>query len=147
MLGRKSGFQARVKAMSLFVISVYCLIHRSLSLLNFYLLIWRQAWIWFKMVNYIKTSALNSRLFKVICEDIGSEYLSCFFRRMWDGYPEGILLCVFLYRERSRFNSSEQKITNIRWFLKTKLHSLPYLSLRYFWSYESLQPLSSGAWE
>ena len=32
-----------------------------------------------KMVNYIKTSALNSRLFKVICEDIGSEYTSLLF--------------------------------------------------------------------
>ena len=32
-----------------------------------------------KMVNHIKTSAVNSRLFKVICEDIGSEYLSLLF--------------------------------------------------------------------
>ena len=71
MLGRR--FQARVKAVS--SSSVHCFLHRfalaakllppniktSLNLVV-------------KMVNYIKTSALNSRLFEVICEDIGSEY-------------------------------------------------------------------------
>ena len=62
MLGRKSGFQARIKAVSLSVTSVHCFIHQlalaarllspdiatSLNLVV-------------KMVNYIKTSALNSR--------------------------------------------------------------------------------------
>ena len=75
MLGRKSGLQARVKAVS--PSSVHCFLHRfglaakllppgiktSLNLVV-------------KMVNYIKTSSLNSRLFKVICEDVGSEYTS-----------------------------------------------------------------------
>ena len=75
MLGRKSGFLARVKAVS--PSSVHCFLHRfalaakllppdiktSLNLVV-------------KMVNYIKISALNSRLFKVICEDVGSEYTS-----------------------------------------------------------------------
>ena len=80
MLGRKSGFQAGVKAVSPFVTSVHCSVHRfalaakllppgiktGLNLVT-------------KMVNYIKTSALNSRLFKVICDDIGSEYTSLLF--------------------------------------------------------------------
>ena len=75
MLGRKSGFQARVKAVS--PSSVHCFLYRfalaakllspgiktSLNLV-------------INMANYIKTSALNSRLFKVICEDVGSEYTS-----------------------------------------------------------------------
>ena len=67
MFRRKSGFQGRVKAMSLSINSVHCFMHgfafaskflppnlkTSLSLVV-------------KMVNYIKTSALNSRLFKII---------------------------------------------------------------------------------
>ena len=80
MLGKKSGFQARVKAVSPSVISVHCFIHgfalaakllppnlkTSLNLIV-------------KMVNCIKTSGLNSLLLKVICEDIGSEYTSLLF--------------------------------------------------------------------
>jgi len=80
MLGRKSGFQARVKAVSPSVTSVHCFIHRfalaakvlpsglkaSLNLIV-------------KMVNHIKTSALNSRLFRIICEDIGSQYTTLLF--------------------------------------------------------------------
>ena len=78
MLGRKSGFQARVKAVS--SSSVHCFLHQfalaakllppgiktSLNLVV-------------KMVNYIKISVLNSRLFMVICEDVGSEYTSLLF--------------------------------------------------------------------
>ena len=80
MLGRKSGFQGCVKAVSPSVISVHGSINwfalaakllppnvkTSLNLVV-------------KMVNYIKTSALNSRFFKVVCEDIGSKYLSLLF--------------------------------------------------------------------
>ena len=78
MLGRKSGLQARVKAVS--PSSVHCILHRfglAAKLLppgiktNLNLVV--------KMVNYIKTSALNSRLFKVICEDVGSKYMPLLF--------------------------------------------------------------------
>ena len=65
MIGRKFGFQARVKAVSRSVTSVHCFIHQialaarllpsdietSLNLVV-------------KMINYIKASALNSCLFK-----------------------------------------------------------------------------------
>ena len=80
MLGRKSGFQARVKAVSPSVISVHYSIHRftlAAKLLPFNLKTSLNLIV--KMVNYIKTSALNSRLFKVICEDIRSEYTSLLF--------------------------------------------------------------------
>ena len=64
MFGRKSGFQARMKAVSSSVTSVHFLVHRfalaaklrppdvkaSLNLIV-------------KIVNYMKTCALNSRLF------------------------------------------------------------------------------------
>ena len=104
MLGRKPGFQACVKAVSPSVI--HCFIHQfalAAKLLppnlktNLNLIV--------KMEKYITTSALNSRLFKVICEDIGLEYTSLLF------YTE--------VRWLSRGN------TAMRLFVLRKLHSLP----------------------
>ena len=69
MLGRKSRFQTRVKAVSPSVISVHYFIHRfalAAKLLPFNLK--TSLNLIAKMVNYIKISALNRRLFKVICE-------------------------------------------------------------------------------
>ena len=75
MLGRKSGFQAYVKAMSPKATFVHCFIHRfalcakklppeSLSCLNRTI----------KIVNFIKASGLNTRLLARLCEDLGSHH-------------------------------------------------------------------------
>ena len=80
MLGRKSGLQARVKAVSPSVICVHCFIHEFALAAKFLPLnLKKNLNLIVKMVNYIKTSALNSRLFKIICEDIGLEYTSLLF--------------------------------------------------------------------
>ena len=72
MFGRKSGFQARVKAVSPSVTSVHCFIHRfSLATRLLPSDIKTYSNLVVKMVNYIKTSAINSRLFKGICENTG----------------------------------------------------------------------------
>ena len=79
MLGRKSGFQAQVKAAFPSVISIHCFIHRfahGVKLLPPNMKTSLNLPV--KMVNYNKTSALNS-LFKVICENVGSEYTSLLF--------------------------------------------------------------------
>ena len=99
MLGRR--FQARVKAVSPSVTSVHCFLHRfalaakllppgietSLNLVV-------------KMVYYIKTSAVNNRLFKVICEDIGSEYTLLLFYTEVRWLPRGnIAMRFFVLRK------------------------------------------------
>ena len=74
MLGQKSGFQAHVKAVSPNVTSVHFFIHRfalSAKVLPPKLLSCLNQII--KMVN-VKTSALNTRLFKLICEYLGSDH-------------------------------------------------------------------------
>ncbi|XP_068235581.1 zinc finger BED domain-containing protein 5-like [Palaemon carinicauda] len=76
MLGRKSGFQAHVKAVAPNSTAVHCFIHRFahcakvlppklLSRLNRVI----------RIVNFVKTSALNTQLFKLLCEDFGSDHI------------------------------------------------------------------------
>ncbi|XP_068209307.1 zinc finger BED domain-containing protein 5-like [Palaemon carinicauda] len=76
MLGRKSCFQAHVKAVAPNATAVHCFIHRFalcakvlppklLSCLNRVI----------RINNYVKTSALNTRLFKLLCEDFGSDHI------------------------------------------------------------------------
>ena len=73
MLGRKSGFQTYVKDVAANATFVHCFIHRFalcakvlpaelMSCLNKII----------KIVNFIKTSALNFRLFARLCEDVSS---------------------------------------------------------------------------
>ena len=75
MLGHKSGFKAHVTAVAPNVTFVYCFIHRfalcakvlsqnMLSCLNRVI----------KIVNFVKTSALNTCLFKRLCEDLSSDF-------------------------------------------------------------------------
>jgi len=75
MLGQKSGFQAYLKTVSPNATVVHCFIHRFalnaktlppelLSCLNQII----------KMVSFVKSSALNTRLFARLCEDLGSKH-------------------------------------------------------------------------
>ena len=64
MLGRKSGFQAHVKAMISNVTGVHCFIHRfALCAKMFFPKLLTCLNRDVKTVNFVKTSALNSRLF------------------------------------------------------------------------------------
>ena len=73
ILSRKSGFQAGVKSVSPSVTFFHCFLHRfSLAAKLLPPDIKTSLNLVVRMVHYIKTSALNSRLFKVICKDIGS---------------------------------------------------------------------------
>ena len=75
MLGRKSRFQAYVKNVAANATFVHCFVHRFafctkvfpsklMSCLNKII----------EIVNVIKTSALNSRLFARLCDDVCSEH-------------------------------------------------------------------------
>jgi len=102
MLGRRSGFRARVTEVAPRVRFLHCMIHRFalsckvlpaqlfniLSLLN-------------KMVNHVKGSALNSRLFKIICEDLSADHNALLFHRMCVGFPEDVLLNVYMSYEKN----------------------------------------------
>jgi len=73
MLGVKSGFKARVLEVAPHVIFTHCMIHRfalPCKVLPEELRCELSQVI--KIVNHIKGSGLNSRLFKLICEELGS---------------------------------------------------------------------------
>lgn len=75
MLGRKSGFQAYVKDKSPKVTLVHCFIHRfalCAKVMPPELLAYLNRII--KLVNFVKASALNTRLFARLCEDLGSDH-------------------------------------------------------------------------
>ena len=75
ILGSQSGFQALVKQHVRLATGVHCFIHRealvSKTLLAHLNTILKGL---VKTVNYIKSSAMNSRLFQKLCQDLGSDY-------------------------------------------------------------------------
>ena len=77
MLGCRSGFQSYVKAVSPIATSVHCFIHRfalCTKVLPAQLLACLKQVV--KTINFLKTSALNTRFFKQLCEDLGSKHTS-----------------------------------------------------------------------
>ena len=75
MLGRKSGFRARVMEVAPHVKFLHCMIHRFALLCKvlpaeFFDVLS----LVIKMVNNIVGSALNSGLFKILCEDLSADH-------------------------------------------------------------------------
>ena len=75
MLGRKSGFGARVMEVASHVKFLHCMIHRFALLCKVLPAeVFDVLSLVIKMVNNVKGSALNSRLFKILCEDLGADH-------------------------------------------------------------------------
>ena len=75
MLGCRPGFQSYVKAVSPNVTYVHCFIPRfalCTKVLPAQLLACLKQVV--KIKNFVKASALNTRLFKQLCEDLGSKH-------------------------------------------------------------------------
>ena len=75
MLGSRSGFQTLVKQLAPLAIGVHCFIHRealaSKTLPDQLNTVFK---ILVKIVNCVKSSALNTRLFRKICQDMESDF-------------------------------------------------------------------------
>nr|XP_049693356.1 protein ZBED8-like [Helicoverpa armigera] len=75
MLGSRSGFVQLVKEKNPKVITIHCFIHRqALAAKTLPKELYEVLKLCIKIVNYIKKSALNTRLFTALCEDLGSEH-------------------------------------------------------------------------
>ena len=80
MLGHHSGFQARVRAVAPKCSFVHCMIHRgalaSRTLLPELHAVLKNV---IKLVNYIKSSALNTRLFRKLCGNMDADHQNLLF--------------------------------------------------------------------
>ena len=75
MLERKYGFRARVMEVAPHVKFLHCMIHRfALSCKVLPAEFFDVFSLVIKMVNNVKRSALNSRLFKILCEDLDADH-------------------------------------------------------------------------
>ena len=75
MLGQKSSFRARVMEVAPHVKFLHCVIHRfALSCKVLSAEFFDALSLVIKLVNNVKGSALNSRLFKILCEDLGADH-------------------------------------------------------------------------
>ena len=80
MLGRNYGFQALVNEVSPDVIANHCMIHREAlaekTLPDPLNNVWKDV---FKVVKYVKSSALNTRLFRNLCGSMEADHKDLFF--------------------------------------------------------------------
>ena len=75
MLGRKSGFGALVKADAPHITVTHCLLYRhALATKTFPPKLAEVLTILVKCVNYVRNIALKHRIFKVLCNEMGSEF-------------------------------------------------------------------------
>lgn len=80
MLGTRSGFVTKVKERAPSAISTHCFIHRqALAAKTLPDHLKQYLNIMIKIVNHIKHSALNTRLFAKLCQDLGTEHETLLF--------------------------------------------------------------------
>ncbi|XP_046671048.1 protein FAM200B-like [Homalodisca vitripennis] len=93
MLGSRSGFVQLVKEKNADVVGIHCFIHRQAlaakTLPNELNAVLKLC---IKVVNYVKNSALNTRLFKILCEDLGSDHKTLLFHTEVRWLSKGNLL-------------------------------------------------------
>ena len=80
MLGRHSGFQAYLARQAPNVLQTHCWLHReALASRTLPPPLKEVLQLAIKIVNYIKSSALNTRLFRLFCEDMDASHLNLLF--------------------------------------------------------------------
>ena len=100
MLGRHSGFQARVRTQVPEVLSLHCMIHRhALAVKTLPLLLLDVMSGVIKLVNYIKSSSLNTRLFRELCKDLDASSETLLFHTEVRWLSRGMLLSECLNYE------------------------------------------------
>ena len=126
MLGARQGFTARVKQVNPTVIVTHCLLHReNLASRKMSLELNTVIEDVIQIVNFVKSSALNSRLFSQMCSDMGSEYEHLLYYSSVRWLSRGKVLQrlldmrveveIFLHEKK---HALAARLTEPRWLLK-----------------------------
>ena len=86
MLGQKSGFGAQVKADAPHVFVTHCILHRhTLAAKTFSPKLTKVLQIVVECVIYVQNSTEKRRIFKELCNEMGSEFevLLCYSKVLW----------------------------------------------------------------
>uniref|UniRef100_K7FV77 DUF4371 domain-containing protein n=1 Tax=Pelodiscus sinensis TaxID=13735 RepID=K7FV77_PELSI len=129
ILGSRSGFQTLVKQCAPMVTRVHCFIHRealaSKTLTDQLNAIFKGL---MKVVNHIESSALNTRLFKRFCLDMGSDFdVLLFYTSVWWLSAGNVLNRVFQLREELDLFLQAQRKEEFQNVLKQSNLELAYL--------------------
>ena len=96
MLGCRSGFMKHIKESPPYVIGNHCMIHRealaSKTLPDVLKCVFQ---VCIKIVNYIKSSALNTRLFQNLCLDLDATHKTLCTTQRFVGCQREMYLSVF----------------------------------------------------
>ncbi|CAM1314961.1 Uncharacterised protein r2_g2546 [Pycnogonum litorale] len=111
MLGVQSGFQAKLKQVAPNVIATHCMIHREALAAKTLPVQMKQVLTQaVKIVNYIKASALNTRLFRSLCKDMDSAHQNLLYHTEVRWLSRGnVLLRLYELRNEVREFLTAQK--------------------------------------
>ena len=93
MIGHRSGFVALMKQVAPHIVSNHCAIHKyALACMTLCLELKSVLDSTVKNVNFIRGKAMNSRLFKAFCDDLGKKHQYFFFHTEVQWLPLGKVL-------------------------------------------------------
>ncbi|XP_028673527.1 protein FAM200A-like [Erpetoichthys calabaricus] len=130
MTGKNSGVVQRIKAVAPLAVSYHCIIHReALAARHISEELHDVLLTAIKIVNYIKTRSLNTRLFEIICSEMGSEHQHLLFYTEVRWLSRGRVLQRFfeLRNEVSLFLLQKNSVMNVYLCDATWLAKLAYL--------------------
>ena len=86
MLGSKSGFRALAQSKAIGVIFTHCFIHRKALATKTLPRLQDVLNVTIKIVNFVKSSSLHTRLFRKLCKDMESEHKNLLYYTKFGGY-------------------------------------------------------------
>ena len=111
MLGSKNGFRALVQSKATGVIFTHCFIHReALTSTTLARGLQDVLKVTIKIVNFVKSSSLHTRLFRNLCEDMESEHKNLLhYTKVWWLSKGNVLSRVFELRDELKIYLNDTK--------------------------------------